>query len=271
MDISEAGVAALSEADRAKLKAAIDAVNSGGQVGENRKAIAENEAKLHALHGKVTNNKCFLYKARAMIEENRNLILQNYSAAFVGNRQMANQNTDDIFKNRMAILDAMKIEGPVQENFRNTKYNEAAIEYLENRSLLNNRVAKVNERMSEINKQLIECNDLILKSNEEIVLFNTAQIETNKKLLDGIKEEKATPEANAERIKKNAERIAVIDERCHKYNKEKVAANLTMAQENREKIIANTKDIMKRRVKIEENRAIITENAKKVSGLIRGA
>jgi preprotein translocase subunit SecA len=93
----------------------------------------------------------------------------------------------------MAILKAMKIEGPVQENFLNSKKNEAKIEYLENRSLLNNRVAKVNEKMSEINKQLIEVNDVILKSNEEIVAFNSAQIETNTKLLEGIKEEKATP------------------------------------------------------------------------------
>merc|ERR1719158_1402871 len=112
-----------------------------------------------------------------MIEENRNLILQNYSAAFVGNRQMANQNTDDIFKNRVAILDAMKIEGPVQENFRNTKYNEASIEYLENRSLLNNRVAKVNQKMSEINTLLIEANNMIMKSNGDIVDFNAAQIQ----------------------------------------------------------------------------------------------
>jgi len=269
MDLSDTAVAALSEADRAKLLTALKEVGSSEAVVANRKNITENEAELHALHGKVTNNKTFLYKARAMIEENRNLILQNYSAAFVGNRQMANQNTDDIFKNRTSILKKMKIEGPVQENFRNSKVNEAKIEYLENRSLLNNRVAKVNEKMSEINKQLIECNDLILKSNEEIVAFNSAQIETNKKLLEGIKEEKATPEANAARIEENKKRIAVIKERCTKYNKEKVDANLKMAQENREKIIANTKDIMKRRAKIEENRATITENAKKVSNLIR--
>jgi len=272
-DVAKA-VGDLSEADRAKLMAALDAVGSAGAVGVNKKNIAENEATLHALHGKIMGNKCFIYKARAMIEENRNLILQNYTAAFVGNRQMANDNTDSIFKNRMAILKAMKIEGPVQENWLNSKKNESKIEYLENRSLLNNRVAKVNEKMSEINKQLIECNDTILKSNEEIVLFNSAQIETNKKLLDGIKEEKATPEANAARIEENKKRIGVLLERCKKYSKEKVGgenSGIVMAQQNREKIIANTKDIMKRRVKIEENRAIITENAKKVSDFIKAS
>jgi len=270
-DVKKA-VGELSDADRAKLMAALQAAGSSGAVGENKKNIAENEATLHALHGKVMGNKCFLYKARAMVEENRNLILQNYTAAFVGNRQMANQNTDDIFRNRMAILKAMKIEGPVQQNFLDTKKNEAKIEYLENRSLLNNRVAKVNEKMSQINAQLIEVNDTILKSNEEIVAFNSAQIETNTKLLSGIKEDKCTPEANATRIAENKKRIDVIVERCKKYTKEKVGgenSGIVLATENRKKIIENTKDIMKRRVKIEENRAIITENAKKVSGLIR--
>ena len=93
-----------------------------------------------------------------MIEENRTMIMRNYSSAFVGNRQMANQNTEDIFKNRTAILDAMQVDGQVQMNFRNTKYNEAGIEYLENRSLLNNRVAKVNEMMSDANADLIAIN-----------------------------------------------------------------------------------------------------------------
>jgi len=274
MDLSETAVAALSEADRAKVLAALKEVGSSEAVVTNRKNITENEAELHALHGKVTNNKTFLYKARAMIEENRALILQNYAAAFVGNRQMANQNTEDIFKNRFAILEAYKVVSQTEENFRQSKINEAAIEYLENRSLLNNRVAKVNEKMSEINKQLIECNDGILKSNEEIVAFNSAQIETNKKLLDGIKEEKATPEANAARIAENKKRIDVLLERCKKYSKEKVGgenSGIVLAQQNREKIIANTKDIMKRRVKIEENRATITENAKKVSDFIRAS
>merc|ERR1740130_124597 len=121
-------------------------------------------------------------EARSMIEENRANIVKNYAAAFVGNRQMACENTDAIMKNRFAILDALKVEGPVQENFLNSKYNEAAIEYLENRSLLNNRVAKANLKMSEANADLIAINDQILKSNEEIVVFNGAQIETNTKL-----------------------------------------------------------------------------------------
>merc|ERR1712232_960500 len=123
--------------------------------------ISENEAKLHTLYLDVMNNKEQLYMIRAIVEENRALVLKNYTAAFVGNRQMANQNTDDIFKNRIAILDALKTEGQVQENFRNSKYNEATVDFLEHRSKLNNRVAKVNEMMATLNSKLIEINSQI--------------------------------------------------------------------------------------------------------------
>merc|ERR1719162_1642992 len=137
-----------------------------------------------------------------------------------GNRQMALENTDAIYRNRQAILDALKVNGSVEKNFRNSKKNEGRVEYLENQCLLNNRVAKVNEKMSLANADLISVNDLILKSNEEVVTFNAAQIETNTKLLAGIQADKATSEANAARIGSNAANITKIKERNDKYNDE---------------------------------------------------
>ena len=51
--------------------------------------------------------------------------------------------------------------------------------------------------MSAVNTKLIEVNSMVMAGNEEIVKFNAQQIETNKKLLEGILAEKATPEADA--------------------------------------------------------------------------
>merc|ERR1711865_730688 len=128
-------------------------------------------------------------------------------------------------------------------------YNEANIDFLEHRSLLNNRVAKGNELMSAVNAKLIEVNNAIMGSNEEIVKFNSEQIETNKKLLEGILPEKATAEANAARIEANSKKMQVIGEHTAKY-KEKADAALAKAMENRAKTIANAKDIDERRAKI---------------------
>jgi hypothetical protein len=80
------------------------------QVEDNRANVRANRKKLFELESTVMWNKAQAYRERSMIEENRALILKNYSAAFMGNRQMANQNTDDIFRNRKAILQSMKVE-----------------------------------------------------------------------------------------------------------------------------------------------------------------
>jgi len=268
------GVDALSAADRGILRAAFLAgagdAAEGAKALDNLKNIAENEAQLHELHAAVISNKQGIYEARSMIEGNRADIIRNYSACFVGNRMMANENTESIFKNRLAILDSLKPDGAVQENFINSNYNLAAIEYLENRSLLNNRVAKRNEEMSAINKKLIDINTAVLQGNEEIVSFNAAQIEVNAGLLEGIKADDSTPEANAARVDKNKEKINNIKTRNDKYN-EGMSEKHKKIKENAASIQANAETIKERRKAILANRQQIKENADRVAALLRGS
>merc|ERR1712232_332393 len=262
----------LSDEDKAAIAAALNAPAPAPkeEVTANKKAIAENEAELHSEYLEVMTNKEKLYDLRAFIEDNRAKILANYAEAFVGNRQVANQNTDDIFKNRSALLDSMTIEGQSKENYRNSKYNEANVDYLENRSLLNNRVAKVNKKMSEINADLININKKIMETNEETVKFNASAIETNVKLLDGIQLDKATPEANAARIKDNKDKIAMIKSKVGKYDTT-VEEQVSLALANKEKIEANREEIRERRKAIKENRKKIIANGEQIADRIRGA
>jgi len=264
-----ASVGGLSDDERASLRAAVSA---GGEASEmvmaNKKQSSENKAKLHEMHMTVFTNKTKLYAVRAVIEENRNLLLKNYASALQGNRNVANQNTDDIFKNRVGILDSLKVDGQVQENFRNTKYNESNLDFLEHRSQINNRVAKGCVAMAAANAKLIELNGMIMESNGAIVQFNQAAIETNQKLLEGIQADKATPEANAARIAANTKNIEMIVTHGAKYD-DKVEGMMAVALVNRSNIEANAKDIEERRVKIMANRADILENAQKIAEQLR--
>ena len=78
-----------------------------------------------SLDAEVMTNKTLIYASRSMIEENRLMILSNYSAAFMGNRQIANNDTDEIFENRHAILDNVDTHGDVEENFVSSQKNKA--------------------------------------------------------------------------------------------------------------------------------------------------
>ena len=119
----------------------------------NRKAINENRKRIFSIDAEVMTNKALIYSSRAIIEENRSMILSNYSAAFMGNRQLANHNTDEIFKNRQAILDNVNVRTITESNFINaiTEYN-ITLEELERLSLLkkkdlcNSKIVKENPK-----------------------------------------------------------------------------------------------------------------------------
>jgi len=240
------------------------------EVSANMKRIKENKGKLYEIEQKVMENKQSIYGERSYIEETRQLVLKNYAAAFMGNRQIANTNTDDIFKNRYAILKTLKVSSQVEMNFRDSKMNEAKVDFLDHRSKLNSKVEVVSEKMAEANALLIEINDMIMSGNEEAVQFNKDQISTNSKLLEaGIMPEKATPEANAARIQSNSDRMVALLERA-KANSEKVAAIMEKAKANRTKVLENSEKIYARREEMMLNHGKIAKNAIRVASRIKG-
>jgi len=115
------------------------------EVSKNKEAIKENRRKIFKLDAEVMTNKTMIYASRSMIEENRLMILSNYAAAFMGNRQIANSNTDEIFENRQAILDNAQTNSDVEENFINSQKNKAALDFLKHRSELNSAVLAISE------------------------------------------------------------------------------------------------------------------------------
>jgi len=234
----------------------------------NRKNIMRNRKALFGLECQVTINKTNAYSTRSAIEENRALILKNYTAAFMGNRQLANQNTDDIFRNRKTILSSLDAQSDVQKNFVESSLNEASIDFLEHRADLNASVLEVNRMMAEVNSKLIEINSRIMKSNESIVAFNSRNLALNSKLLaSGLSTGTATPASNAKRIARNKERLAKIL-KIAKANSATILGLLKIASKNRSAIEKNAATILVRRKGIEDNRKKITQNQAKVSKMI---
>lgn len=234
----------------------------------NRKNIMRNRKALFGLECQVTINKTNAYSTRSAIEENRALILKNYTAAFMGNRQLANQNTDDIFRNRKTILSSLDAQSDVQKNFVESSLNEASIDFLEHRADLNASVLEVNRMMAEVNSKLIEINSRIMKSNESIVAFNSRNLALNSKLLaSGLSTGTATSASNAKRIARNKERLAKIL-KIAKANSATILGLLKIASKNRSAIEKNAATILVRRKGIEDNRKKITQNQAKVSKMI---
>ena len=237
---------------------------------ENARKIKKNRRALFELQGQVMVNKARAYATRSNIEENRYLILKNYVAAFVGNRQLANQNTDDIFENRIAILENLDLTkgNTEQENFIDSQINKAKVDFLVHRASLNETVLKINEELVEVNQKLIEVNEKILAANELIKNFNSKEIEENKKLLDGnLKPQDATEEANTKTVESNTAQVKMLKEKTAS-NSETIMDLYDVVAIHRQHIAENSDEILSRREGIEENHEKIGENKDAVAEMI---
>jgi hypothetical protein len=260
----------------------------------NKKQIAENRSNIFSVECAVMANRSKAYMARSVVQENQALIIKNYQAAFMGNRQLINQNTDDLFRNRQAILRHIKASNPVEINFKEAMINKAKLDFLEHRSGLNEKVLDISLKMAAVNAMMIEINSAIMVSaelfqllltkepmlnvcliltnchkiphnyqqetNEKIVEFNTKCIEENSAFLkEGTDLAAATPESNAAMIKENTERLHTIMEKAGK-NKSKINVVLGEAERNRTAIEANSAAIIERRSKVHKNSDKIAAN-----------
>jgi hypothetical protein len=237
-------------------------------VEQNKANIQQNRRRIFELENQVLYNQSLAYATRSLVNENAALINKNYQAAFIGNRQLANQNTDDLFRNRLTIVRNIPATTPVQENYREALTNRTKLEFLDHRSKLNERVLGITERLSNVNRTLIDVNRSILDSNEEIVQFNAKLIANNTKLLqEGVNATQATPESNGELIAANRAAIDGISRRAQG-NGDRIQRLYEATHSNRASILANNNSIQDRRERILENHNKIAQNQRRVAEFI---
>jgi len=234
----------------------------------NKERIKENKQKLFLLEHKVLNNKAKAYLTRDVITENRSLIQKNYEAAFHGNRQLANSNTDATFRNRIAVIkNSIHSSEQVHVNQREALLNEAKIDFLDHRSKITERVNHVNEELAAINARLIAINAEVITTNEEIVKFNHHMIESNSAWNDKGVDPNPTPEKNVALIAKNSAKIIEITARAEA-NAKKNHEVYEQTKVNHANLEVNSASIAKRREEIEANSKLIHENAVKIAAKI---
>merc|ERR1712023_407540 len=94
----------------------------------------------------------------------------------MGNHHLANQETDEILRNRLAIMSNMIAERDVEINFRESMNNKAQLDFLEHKSSVNKTILDVNKQLTEINKKLIELNKKRCVEIEEMASENQKRI-----------------------------------------------------------------------------------------------
>jgi hypothetical protein len=237
-------------------------------VTSNKNKIQSNRREIFELETLVNANKQLVYSTRATIDQNYNSIMRNYSSAFLSNHNLTTQNTDNLFRNRVAILTNMEVDGEVEINFRESMTNEANLDFLEMQATVNQLVLDVNNRMSEINALLIETNKMIMKANQASVDFNSGNLAINKRFLNGeFHPSKASSVANKERSDLNKKRCNAI-RAVAKKNSDRLMVLDKKARTNSVAALLNAAEISKRRDCISDNQKDIIKNQEEVARLI---
>ncbi|PQM60944.1 MAG: hypothetical protein CML40_05170 [Rhodobacteraceae bacterium] len=234
----------------------------------NKLKIQSNRREIFELETQINSNKAQVYATRAVIEQNYTSIMRNYSSTFLGNHNLTTQNTDNLFRNRVAILTNMEVEGEVEINFQESMTNEANLDFLEMQATVNELVLEINNRMSEINSLMIETNKMIMNANQASVDFNSKNLAINKRFLNGeFHPSKATSIANKQRADKNQKRCGTIRDIANK-NAKKLKSLDKKAKKNSMQVLLNAADISKRRGLISDNQKGIMENQEEVARMI---
>jgi len=132
--------------------------------------------KMEKIWSRLLNQKSKNYLLRSKIDQSIAITNSNLSASFLGNRQMANHNTDDIKYCLNKIIDKNSAEPDA------TKLNVDLI-FLKHRQKLNKRLVENSKILIAAIEQLQMAHQRVMRTNEEIVKFNSSMLETTSEII----------------------------------------------------------------------------------------
>jgi hypothetical protein len=132
--------------------------------------------KMEKIWSSLLNQKSKNYLLRSKIDQSIAITHSNLSASFLGNRQMANHNTDDIKYCLNKIIEKNSTEPDA------IKMNVDLI-FLKHRQKLNKRLLENSKILIAAIEQLQLAHQRVMRTNEEIVRFNSSMLETTGEII----------------------------------------------------------------------------------------
>ena len=243
---------------------------SKSQVAFNDENIRKNKRRLFELECQASTSYAETLLLIADVEENRALLGRNFSAAFNGNRAIAVDNIEDLYRCRMLMVDALDAKNEVERSFKVAMTNSLRIDLLESKFTLCETLRNVATQMAEVNDLLMSLNTLIANHNEKLADQGTDMVSENAEWIDGDIGKRfsaASPETTADIVNGNAERLATLSKKS--ISVEEQAGLMVKNIESETKSIMQMADeIAARRARIQAEREKVIANQKRSSELM---
>ncbi|MDB2620069.1 hypothetical protein N9Y18_07475 [Litoricolaceae bacterium] len=237
---------------------------------QNAANIRKNKRRIFDVECEVSTAYAELMLLVADIEENRALLTRNFTSAFNGNRAIAIDNVEDLYRCRMLMVDALDAETEPDQNFKNAMTNSLRIDLLENRHVLNEKLREIASQMAEVNVLMTSLNQIVADANETIADQGAEMVSENAEWIDGELEKMfkaASPANNVKIVESNTERVISLAEKAHIAEQQAQAMVERVGSETKS-ILDTGDDIAARRERIQADREKVLANQRRSGDLM---
>jgi hypothetical protein len=229
----------------------------------NRRLIFDAEAFVQYNVGLVS-------MARGRGDENLADAIRLYHLASTSNRELIMRMTDDVYRNRFAILDALEPATPDQTVFKTSMTNRSRIEYLDHRSKMNRELIDASDKMLEAMQAMKQAATAFANIIDKMVEHCDDAADLNAQYFDGelaTQMQAANGEKNTERVNQNLEMVAAIRERAQG-NRESLMTRFTAATGENDALTSLNDRLESQRAEILALREKIDANQHRVADTI---
>jgi hypothetical protein len=147
--------------------------------------IAEQTKRAFDVEAYVQYNVAQTQVARSIVEENVTDAMQSWAINAGGNREMIMRTTDDVYRNRLMMLNLLKPENPVEAAFQESMINKTKLEYLQHRNVMNRRMVDIAHEMANAIKAIGAASEKFYHTNEEMAAYINDVADENAEWFDG--------------------------------------------------------------------------------------
>ena len=147
--------------------------------------IAEQTRRAFDVEAYVQFNVAQTQVARSIVEENVTDAMQSWAINAGGNREMIMRTTDDVYRNRLMMLNLLKPEDSTQAAFQDSMITKTKLEYLQHRNTMNRRMVDIAQDMALAIKSIGEASEKFFHANEEMAAFIDDVADENAEWFDG--------------------------------------------------------------------------------------
>ena len=182
---------------------------------EAKNRVQRNKRLIFDAEAYVQFNTAQIQAARSRVEEDITDVMQAYTIAAAGNRELIMRSAEDVYRNRVFMLENLKPTSEVEEIFQRSMINRTRIEMLDNRSKMNREMLKASEDLLDAIKSMKQVAKTFLDICEKMTEHVDEVADDNAKLFDGelvAKMHAASSISNESRVLENYDMVNMIRE-----------------------------------------------------------